>query len=124
MWGTLAGIFLILHGLAHVGLAVAPRPDDPQKKIWGFFTRESRLLTRFGAGPRVVSRLGLFLAGLAALLFVLAGGGLIAGLPAWSVATAAGAVVSLALLSLYWHAYLPIGVLIDLAVLAYVVLVK
>jgi hypothetical protein len=119
MFKTIAGIFLILHGLVHVGLAVGPRPEDAEKKPFRFFTSGSWLLSRLKARPSVVRALGIFMVSLAAGAFVVSGICLLAANSIWSTAAVVGALVSLALLALYWHAYLPIGVVIDLAVFGY-----
>ncbi|MCP4415027.1 MAG: hypothetical protein GY805_00295 [Chloroflexi bacterium] len=118
---TLA-IFLIAHGLVHAGLAAAPNPADPNAKPGAFFTAVERswLLPRLGMGITAVHWIGIILVALSTLGFVLAGLGIfgVAGLSAiWRTIAIISAISSLLLLILFWHPWLPIGVLIDIVVL-------
>lgn len=116
-------VFLIAHGLVHLGLAFAPDPGDPDAKAGAFFTAADRswLLPQLNLGGSAVQWIGIILVGLSTVGFVLAGMGVlgVAGLAGlWRPLVAASAAVSLLLLILFWHPWLPVGVLIDVGILA------
>ena len=115
-------LFLIAHGLVHAGLAAAPNPNDPTSKPGAFFTAVERswLLPQLGLNATAVQWIGIILVALSALGFALTGLGLfgVAGLSAaWRGAAIFSACVSLLLLILFWHPWLPVGPLIDIGVL-------
>jgi hypothetical protein len=122
MWKILFALFLVAHGLVHAGLAAAPDPSDPDAKPFAFFTssRRSWLLPRLGLSSSIIQWLGIILVALATLGFVLAGLGVF-GVPGlvlvWRTVAVISACVSLMLLILFWHLWLLVGVLIDIAVL-------
>ena len=109
------GAFLILHGLIHLGAAVAARPGASQEGLWAFFTTDSRLPR--GQGPQLTRPVGIALLILATVGFVLAGLVELIGLGAWRVLAIASALDSLLLLILYWHRLLEVGVLLNVAIL-------
>jgi hypothetical protein len=109
------GAFLILHGLIHLGAAVAPRPGASQEGLRSFFTTDSRLLR--GQEPQAMSPVVIALFVLATVGFVLAGLVELIGLGAWRVLAIASALDSLLLLILYWHRLLEVGVLLNVAIL-------
>lgn len=118
MLGTIFGLFLIAHAVAHAGLAAAPIPDDPDPKPGAFFTEVSRswLFQKLELDAAIVRKIGIFLVSLTVLGFILAGlGGL--GVPGlnkiWSTAAGLSAGLSLIFLILFWHPWLIVGVLID-----------
>jgi len=123
------GIFIIAHGLVHAVLAIAPNPSDTDAKPGAFFTSVERswLLPKLGLSATTVQWMGIILVGLATLGFVLAGLGIF-GVPGlntiWRTVAVGSAGVSLALLIIFWHPWLPVGVLIDIAVLAALLLAK
>ncbi len=115
-------IFLIAHGLVHAGLAAAPNPADPNAKPGAFFTTVERswLLPRLGLSGTAVQWVGILLVALSTLGFALAGLGIlgVTGLSAiWQTVAIISAIFSLLLLIIFWHPWLPVGVLIDIAVL-------
>ena len=115
-------IFLIAHGLAHAGLAAAPNPDDPRAKPGAFFTATERswLLPKLGLNASAIRWIGIILVALSALGFVFAGLGIfgIAGLEMiWQTVAVVSACTSLVLLTLFWHPWLPVGILINLGIL-------
>lgn len=118
----LYAVFLIAHGLVHAGLAAAPIPNDPNPTPGAFFTAMSRswLLPRLGLGAPVIRWIGILLVALATIGFILAGLGAL-GTPgfndAWRVVAVVSACISLSLLILFWHPWLILGVLIDIALL-------
>jgi len=120
------GVLLVAHGLVHVGLAAAPNPADPDTKPLAFFTTVDRswLFSRIGMTPNSVKWIGLILVGLATLGFILAGIGILSsgGLNTiWRPCAAFSSVISLLLLVLFWHPWLPVGILIDLAALTIII---
>lgn len=120
-WIILA-VFLIAHGLVHLGLTAAPNPADPDTKPGAFFTTPERswLLPRLGFNPPMVKWTGILLVALATLGFVLAALGIfgVPGLSAvwWAIAVASAG-VSLLLLILFWHPWLLVGILIDVGIM-------
>lgn len=116
------GIFLIVHGLVHSFLAIAPNPGDPDGKPGAFFTTGERswLLSQSGLDAPAIRWIGIILVALSTLGFVLAGLGIL-GVPGlvtiWRTVAVVSACLSLLLLILFWHPWLIIGVLIDIAVL-------
>lgn len=122
-------LFLIAHGLVHAGLAAAPNPNDPNSTPGAFFTALERswLLPQLGLNAAAIQWVGITLVALSVLGFALTGLGIfgVAGLSAtWRVAAVFSACVSLLLLILFWHPWLPVGVLIDIGVLAALLWVK
>jgi hypothetical protein len=109
------GAFLILHGLIHLGAAVAARPGASREGLWAFFTTDSWLPR--GQGPQLTRLVGIALLILATVGFVLAGLLELLGLGAWRVVAAASALDSLLLLILYWHRLLEVVVLLNVAIL-------
>ena len=122
MLTRIIGAFLIAHGLVHAILAAAPIPNDPAPKPGAFFTTPTRswLLSKLGSPDGVIQWAGILLVALATIGFILAGLGILGvpGLSAiWRIAAVASAAVSLLLLILFWHSWLVVGVLIDVAIL-------
>jgi hypothetical protein len=111
------GVFLILHGLTHLGTAVAPRPDGTREVLWGFFTTDSWLLK--GLGQRAMRSVGIALFVLATVGFTLAGIAELVGWGLWRALAVLSAVDSLLLLVLFWHPYLIVGVVLNLAILVF-----
>jgi hypothetical protein len=116
-------IFLIAHGLVHAGLAIAPNPNDPTAKPGAFFTAMDRswLLPQVGLKASTIQWVGILLVALATLGFVIAGLGVfgVLGLnTVWRSAAVISAGVSFLLLILFWHRWLPVGLLIDVGVIA------
>jgi len=116
------GLFIIAHGLVHAILAVAPNPSDTNAKPGTFFTTVDRswLLPQLGLSASAVQWVGIILVALSTLGFVLAGLGIfgVAGLSAiWRTLAIISSCISLVLLILFWHPWLPVGVLIDIGIL-------
>lgn len=115
------GIFIIAHGLVHAILAAAPNPSDSNAKPGAFFTAADRSwLPQLGLSASAVQWIGISLVALSTLGFVLAGLGIfgVAGLSAiWRTVAVISSCISLVLLILFWHPWLPVGVLIDIAIL-------
>lgn len=129
MFKTVLALFLIAHGLVHGILAIAPDPAQAEAKPGAFFTSMDRswLLPKLNLGAEAVRWVGIVLAALSTLGFVLTGLGIfgVGGLNAlWRTAAVASACISLLLLILFWHRWLPVGVLIDVATLVTLLVVK
>ena len=122
MTRIMIGIFFILHGLVHAGLAAAPIPKDAKSRQGSFFTHPARswLLRRLRFAPGATRAVGLSLVVLTMLGFVLAGMAAL-GVPPMAGALAPlvvmASVLSLILLGIFWHPWLSLGVIIDLAIL-------
>jgi len=116
------GILIIAHGFVHAILAVAPNPADANAKPGAFFTTAERswLLPQLSLSASAVQWIGIILVVLSTLGFVLAGLGVfgIAGISAiWRTMAVISSCISLVLLIVFWHPWLPVGVLIDIAIL-------
>ena len=129
MLKTTMAIFLIAHGLVHAGLAAAPNPSDANAKPGTFFSSVERswLLPQLGLNSTTVQWVGITLVALSTLGFVLAGLGIfgVVGLSSiWRAMAVIAAGVSTLLLILFWHPWLPIGVLINAGILTTLLWVK
>ena len=129
MLKTLLAMFIVAHGLVHAGLAAAPNPDDPNSKAGAIFTAADRswLLPRLGVNAPAIHWIGIILVALSTLGFMLTGMGIFgaAGLSSiWRTAAVISSCLSLLLLILFWHRWFPVGVLIDIAILAALLLLK
>ena len=116
------GIFIIAHGLVHGILAIAPNPADAEPKPGKFFAAADRswLLPKLGLSVEGIQWIGLILVALSSLGFVLAGMGVlgVSGINTlWRVVAIVSSFLSLVLLGLFWHPWLPIGVIIDVLIL-------
>jgi hypothetical protein len=90
-WRVAVGIFLVLHGLIHLGIyGPPPGPGAPwdTRRSWLFATRSAR-------GRRTMA---IVLAGLAAALYLVAGTALLVGGGWWAPVAVVASVVSLILL--------------------------
>jgi len=104
-WTVVIGVFLIAHGLIHVALYAPPTADAPfdPARSWLFGRR--------------LRPLALTLAAVTALIFVIAGIGLLAHQDWWQAASVVGASASLVLLALFFHPWLSFGVAINVAII-------
>lgn len=112
---TLLTVFLVLHGLLHLGIWLPqPKPDGPPPP---FVPDRSALLTAAAVPTRAAHALSVTLASVTAAAFVAAGLAIAAG-TSWSVPLAVVAAgTGLALKLLFFHPWLVVGVLLDVAVL-------
>ncbi len=129
MLKTAPAFFLIAHGLVHAVLAAAPNPADPNAKPGSFFTAMERswLLPQLGLNASIIQWISIILVVLSTLGFVLAGLGIfsVAGLSmVWRTIIVVSACVSLILLILFWHPWLPVGMLINIGTLIALVWAK
>jgi hypothetical protein len=120
---VIAGL-LLAHGAIHA-LFVSPRPPErPGAGEWPFDLGGSWAFARLHASPRAVSLVGLALVAATLGGFALAALATVGVLSpaAWVPTVAVGSLASLALLLLFFHRRLVVGVAID-AVLLWVALV-
>jgi hypothetical protein len=105
-WTLVIGLFLIAHGLVHLAMYAPPAasdaPFDPARS-WVFRRR--------------LRPLAFVLAMIAAAILVVAGIGLLAHQDWWQAVTVVGASASLAVLVLFFHPWLSLGVAIDVAMI-------
>lgn len=128
MFRTIAATLFIVHAIAHAGLAAAPIPSEPSSKPGAFFTSPSRswLLTGLKLSDETIRAIGLVLAALSIAGFLLAGLGALKVpflLSVWPQIVMVSAVISLFLLVAFWHSWIVLGMIIDVAILA-VLLIK
>jgi hypothetical protein len=114
------GWSLVLHGLAHGVLASSPRPDVPGAAPWTVFTTHSWAFSALGAGAEAARLVGFILLLGAAAGFILTGLAVIslggrAALRRWTGLGAA--ILSAALLVLFWHPLMGPGLVIDAIVM-------
>lgn len=114
----LLAAFLLAHGAIHAGFVWA-RPAQTGGPPWPFDLGRSWALAPLGLSPDVARLLGLALVAVTIAGFAIAAVAALGFLPAgvWPAAAAVGAVASLALLGVFFHPWLVLGVAIDLALL-------
>jgi hypothetical protein len=119
---TLTAIVFIGHAIAHAGLAAAPIPSEPSSKPGLFFASPTRswLLSRLNLSERAVRAFGLGLVALSVIGFLLAGLGALK-IPfllfAWPQIAIVSAVISLITLVAFWHPWIILGLILDVAIL-------
>ena len=115
----LLAAFLLAHGAIHASF-LSPRPPatagGPQ---WPFELGRSWIFTPLGLQPEMTRVLGIALVAATIAAFALAALATAGVLPAsvWGIASATGAVASIALLVLFFNPWLVAGVVIDLGLL-------
>jgi hypothetical protein len=116
---ALIAAFLFAHGAIHISY-LAPRPRaTAEGPAWPFTLERSGILTPAGVGSDVIRTVGSALVVVTLAAFTLAAACVLGLAPAtlWP-AVAAGAGSSIALLLLFFHPWLVLGLLIDLGLLA------
>lgn len=109
--------FLVAHGLLHLAIWLPHPATDPDRRP-PFEPDHSTLLTATAIPKAATHALSLGLAAGAAATYVLAGVGIALG-AAWAAPLAvAGALLGLVLKALFFHPWLSVGVLLDVAVLS------
>jgi hypothetical protein len=114
---ALAG-FLVAHGAIHLGFVSRP-PATADGPPWPFTLERSWLLDRLGVGTEATRALGLALVAVTIGSFALAAVATLGVLPAalWTLTVGLGAVASLAMLVIWFHPWLMLGIGIDLILL-------
>lgn len=115
----LIAAFLLVHGLIHTGFIAPAPPATAGGPPWPFDLRHSWLLSPLGLDAGLTRTLGTALVATTIAGFALAA---IAGLAVMpdavrSAGVVVGAVSSLALIGLFFHPWLAVGVAIDLYLL-------
>jgi hypothetical protein len=111
--------FLVGHAALHAGF-VSPRPPaKPDAPRWPFDLERSWVLPRLGLRPEIGRRLGMALVAVTIGSYGLAAIATLGLLPAstWDATVVVGSLASLALLALFFHPWLVVGVAIDLLLL-------
>jgi hypothetical protein len=119
------GLILVGHALVHLFYLSPASPRTADGPEWPFVLSRSWLVTKLGLNPEIVRALGVALVMLTLVTLVLAGLasiGLVVPQAWWPQLAVSGAVASLAVLVLFFHPWLLLGVAIDLGLL-YLVLV-
>lgn len=120
-------LFLIAHGLVHFSLTYVPLPAPGALRTpffpswWRDAVDPAWPAVKLGLAPRAVRLLGSALWVLLLAGYILAGAVLLIApgqAAIWQGLTVGASLLSLVFLALYWHPWLPVGVLIDLALLA------
>jgi hypothetical protein len=117
MWKVALAVFLVMHGLIHLGY-VSPVPADPK---YPFNLSKSWLINGVGLAEPSVRLLGITLSIIAVLGFglsALAALGIVIPQGWWLPLITISALASLLLLVLFWHPWLLIGILIDAVLIA------
>lgn len=127
----LFALFLIAHGLVHLSLTTVPVPAPGAMRTpffpawWRGASDPAWPVSKLGLSVRGIQLLGSVMWGLLVAGYILAGTTLIVApgqTALWQGLTGGASLVSLVFLALYWHPWLPVGVLIDLGLLAVVLL--
>lgn len=117
------GLFLIAHGLIHASYASPAPPPKPGAPEWPFVLTRSWILTPLGLDAQVTRGIGTVLWSLTVGGFVMAGLGFL-GVPilqnGWQLLTIAASITSLLLLIIFWRAWITLGIMIDMALLVWV----
>lgn len=92
-----------------------PRPEDDQSYPFVPETRWSAKLV--GLGPSTAKMIAVCLAVAVAVVLLVSGIALFADADIWKAAAATGSLLSLALLLLFFHPWLTIGIAVDVAIL-------
>lgn len=111
--------FLLAHGLLHVSYLSPRPPATAGGPPWPFELHRSWLLSPLGVTPVLNRLIGLALVAATAGAFALAAIVVLGVVPAalWAPAVTLGAVASAALLVLFFHPWLVIGLAIDAVLL-------
>jgi len=113
MWRLLLGGFFVAHGLVHAAVWAIP----PKEGGMPFDPKHSWALSALGLGQSARS-LAVTSAVLATAAFVVVGIGVWAGQGWWRPLAIGSAAGSFALMVLYFHPWLSMGVLLDVGILS------
>jgi hypothetical protein len=111
---------VFVHGAIHLSYLAPHPPEATAGPPWPFALDRSWVLRRFDVPPDVMRLLGLALTAVTFATLTLAAISIVGLIPTelWPPAVAIGAGTSLALLLLFFHPWLVIGLVIDVALLA------
>ncbi|MEU7659193.1 hypothetical protein [Streptomyces lincolnensis] len=113
MTAFLAGAFLILHGLLHAGVWAAPQQPD---RAAPFVPGHSWVLAAGHVSLAQTRAWALVIAWYTAVVYSLAGAGVLAGSAWWPTAAVVAAASGLALKAIWFDPWLGVGVLLDIGV--------
>ncbi|MFC8513275.1 hypothetical protein [Streptomyces sp. NPDC057257] len=116
MIALLVGVFLVVHGLLHPGVWTAPQ-QQPGGAPAPFAPGHSWLLTSAGVAAAPARAAALALAWYTALVYAVAGGGVMAGSGWWPTAALLAASSALVLKVVWFDPWLSVGVLLDVGVI-------
>lgn len=116
----LLAAFLFAHGVIHLSYLSPRPPATASGPSWPFALDRSWVLSPLGLGRDAMRGLGLALAVVTLAAFTVSAAVVLGLVPQalWSPTVALGAASSIALLVLFFHPWLVLGVAIDLAILA------
>lgn len=123
----LFALFILAHGWVHMSLAQVPVPQPGALRTpsfpawWRSGVDPSWPASRFGFSSETTRTLGWVLWLVVVILYTLGTVALVffpAVTAVWQGLAVGASAFSLVLLGLYWHPWLPVGVIIDLALLA------
>jgi hypothetical protein len=122
----LLAVFLFAHGAIHLSYLSPRPPATASGPSWPFVLERSWALSPLGVEPRVLRVMGLALAVATLAAFTLAAASVLGVVPQalWTAAVALGAAASLGLLVTFFHPWLILGVVIDLALLGAALLAR
>lgn len=124
-------VFLLAHGWVHMSLSWVPAPQPGALRTpffpawWRTSVDPAWPASKLGMAPEITRPVGWVLWVLVVVLYSLAGLTLLfapSSAALWQGGMVGASILSLILLALYWHPWLPVGVLIDLALIATVLL--
>lgn|SRR5690606_6721087 len=116
MWKIALALFLVFHGLIHLGY-FAPAPADPK---YPFTLRNSRLASAAGLDVSATHTIGIVLGIAAVCGFVLTGlasVGLVIPQSWWPPLMVIASGASLLMLVIFWNSILILGIVIDVVLL-------
>lgn len=115
----LISAFLLAHAAIHAGFLSAPRAAAAGGPAWPFDLTGSWALSPLGLDPGIARTLGLALVALTMAGFALAAIAALGIGPSalWAASATVGAIASLALLLVFFHPWLALGIAIDVALL-------
>ncbi len=118
------GVFLLFHALIHTGY-LSPAPPPSGGLEWPFEMGKSWVVTQVGLSADVVRAIGTALIGVVIVAMVgaaLATFGIVVPQAWWRALVAAGATASMLTLVLFFHPWIVLGLVLEVALL-YLVLV-
>jgi hypothetical protein len=124
-------LFLLAHGWIHMSLAKVPVPQPGALRTpffpawWRADVDPAWPISKIGLSAETTRTVGWLLWAVVTGLYVLSGLALLvspSNTALWQGSMAGASIASLVLLALYWHPWLPVGVIIDLLLLAEVFL--
>ena len=117
MLRLLLAAFVLAHGLIHVSFLTPAPAAAAGGPPWPFNLDRSWLLTRMGVSTAAAEGMGRALVVVTVVGFAVAAAGLAVGASWWGPAAVVASVISLGQLTVWFHWWLPVGLLIDAGVI-------